>query len=98
MSDPNETRVTMGSGNVFSDLGFDAEEAENLRIRSRLMMSLRRYIDDEGLTQAEAADRFGVHQPRVSDLVRGKVGVFTIDALVNMHAAVGLHVEFTVTA
>ncbi len=45
------------------------------------------------MTQTEAAEQMGVHQPRVSDLARGKIGEFTIDALVNMHAAVGLRVR-----
>ncbi len=60
------------------------------------MMSLTDYIEAEGLTQAEAAERFGIHQPRVSDVMRGRIGQFTIDALVNMHAAVGLHVRIEV--
>lgn len=90
--------ITPSSGNVFEDLGFDAEEAANLKLRSTLAIELARYVEAEGLTQAEAADRLGVTQPRVSDLVRGKIDRFTVDALVNMLARVGRRVEVSVTA
>lgn len=83
------------SGNVFRDLGFSNEESENLRIRSELMARLARLIEDRGLTQAEAAKIFGVSQPRVSDLVRGKIDVFSIDALVVMLSRAGLRVTVT---
>lgn len=69
------------------------EEAENMKIRSRLMLQLKSYITRSGLSQAEAAKLFGVTQPRISDLIRGKINLFAIDALVNMAAAAGLHVE-----
>ena len=88
-------RLRRSSGNVFRDLGFSSEEAENLRIRSEMMVRLARVIDDRGLTQAEAARILGVTQPRVSDLVRGKVDLFSIDMLVNMLAKAGLQVVFT---
>jgi predicted XRE-type DNA-binding protein len=88
-------KLRRSSGNVFRDLGFPAEEAENLRIRSEMMVRLARVIDDRGLTQAEAARIFGVTQPRVSDLVRGKIELFSIDMLVNMLAKAGLQVVFT---
>jgi predicted XRE-type DNA-binding protein len=88
-------KLRRSSGNVFRDLGFSAEESENLRIRSEMMVRLARVIDDRGLTQAEAARIFGVTQPRVSDLVRGKIDLFSIDMLVNMLAKAGLQVVFT---
>lgn len=91
-----ELPIVHGSGNVFLDLGFEPEEAANLQLRSRLAIELRRYIEAEGITQAEAAERFGVSQPRVSDLVRGKLDRFTIDALVTMLARVGRQVEVSV--
>ncbi len=71
-------------------------EAENMRVRSGLMIALQARIKSLGMTQAEAARRFGVTQPRISDLMRGKIDVFGIDALVNMLASAGLHVELTV--
>lgn len=83
------------SGNVFRDLGFSTEDAENLRIRSELMARLAKLIEERGLTQADAAKVFGVTQPRVSDLVRGKIDRFSIDMLVVMLAKAGIRVTLT---
>ena len=91
-------KIRRSTGNVFRDLGFPAEEAENLRIRSELMARLARVIEERELTQAEAARILGVTQPRVSDLVRGKIDLFSIDMLVNMLAKAGLQVTFTARA
>ncbi len=88
------TKIRRSSGNVFKDLGFPAEEAEHLRIRADLMIALSRVIDDRDLTQVKAAKLFGVSQPRVSDLVRGKVHRFSIDTLVEMLGHAGVRVEF----
>jgi len=71
-------------------------EAENMKLRSGLMMALEQHIRSQGWTQAEAARRLGVTQPRVSDLLRGKISLFGLDTLVNMVAAVGLHIEMRV--
>lgn len=71
--------------------------AENMRLRSALMMALKDHIEDEGFSQAEAAEVFGVTQPRVSDLIRGKIHLFSLDTLVNMVASAGLHVELKVS-
>jgi predicted XRE-type DNA-binding protein len=71
-------------------------EAENMRLRSALMMALKKHIADNGLSQSQAAKLFGVTQPRVSDLVRGKINLFGLDALVNMASAAGLHIEMRV--
>lgn len=72
------------------------EEAENMKLRSVLMMALKDHIVRVGLSQSQAAKLFSVTQPRVSDLMRGKINLFTIDALVNMVVAAGLHVEMRV--
>ena len=80
-------RVTPVGGNVFADLGFPPGEAKNLELRSDLMSALERIIG--GMTQVEAAVLLGVSQPRVSELKRGQIGRFTIDALVNMLARAG---------
>jgi predicted XRE-type DNA-binding protein len=71
-------------------------QAENMRLRSGLMIALEQYIEREGLTQSQAAKVFGVTQPRISDLMRGKIGLFGLDSLVNMAAAAGLHIELRV--
>jgi predicted XRE-type DNA-binding protein len=65
-------------------------EAANLKIRSELMIVLEKLIKDEDLTQKEAAELLGVTQPRVSDLLRGKINLFSIDTLVNMLQAAGM--------
>jgi predicted XRE-type DNA-binding protein len=90
-------RATKGSDNVFADCGFPPTEAENLRIRAKMMMVLTGYIQERGITQSRAAEIMGVAQPRISDLVRGKIGLFTIDTLVNMVTAAGLRVEVDIT-
>ncbi|AKJ94922.1 XRE family transcriptional regulator [Thioalkalivibrio versutus] len=72
------------------------EEAENLKLRSALMRALKDHLVRSEMKQGEAAKLFGVTQPRVSDLMRGKIGVFSLDTLVNMAAAAGLHVELRV--
>ncbi len=57
------------------------------------MMALKDHIESEGLTQSQAAKMLGVTQPRISDLMRGKIDLFGLDTLVNMLANAGLHVE-----
>lgn len=68
-------------------------QAENMKLRSTLMIALKDHIARSGLSQSQAAKMFSVTQPRISDLTRGKIEVFGLDALVNMAAAAGLHVE-----
>jgi predicted XRE-type DNA-binding protein len=87
------TKITPSSGNVFRDLGFSEEEAEHLRIRSSLMIAVRKLIEDRGLTQAEAATLFGVTQPRISNLVRGRIDLFSIDSLIDMLARAGVRID-----
>lgn len=74
-----------------------SEMAESMKLRSSLMMALERRIAKAGLSQEQAAKLLGVTQPRVSDLVRGKIQLFSLDTLVNMVAAAGLHVEMQVS-
>ncbi|BAJ83082.1 Xre family transcriptional regulator (plasmid) [Acidiphilium multivorum AIU301] len=71
-------------------------EAENMKLRSALIMALKERITREGLSQSQAAKLFGVTQPRISDLLRGKINLFGLDTLVNMAVAAGLHVELRV--
>lgn len=81
---------------VFTDLGFPPAEAENLRIRSAMMRALVAFLRKEKLTQTQAAKLLGVTQPRVSDLMRGKIDLFSIDNLVVLLAAAGLRVDLKV--
>lgn len=64
----------------------------NLHVRAELMMALKNHLTRSGWTQVEAAQVFGVTQPRISDLLRGKINLFSIDTLVNMAAAAGMRV------
>lgn len=66
------------------------QEAASMKARSALMIELTSVIQDTGMTQAEAADLFGVTQPRISDLVRGKVNLFSLDTLMDMAATAGM--------
>lgn len=73
-------------------------KAENMKLRAALMMALEERIRNQRWTQAEAGRQLGVTQPRVSDLMRGKIDLFSLDTLVNMAVAGGLHVELHVAA
>ena len=68
-------------------------QAENMKIRSALMLALKDHIATRGLSQSKAAQLFGVTQPRISDLMRGRIDLFAIDTLVNMLTTAGLRVE-----
>lgn len=87
-------RIRKSSGNVFRDLGFAPAEAENLRARSTLMITVERLITSRGWTQAEAAKAMGVTQPRISDLVRGKIEKFSVDGLIEMLGRADVEVSF----
>lgn len=69
---------------------------ENMKLRSMLMIALKDHIDRSGLSQSQAAKMLGVTQPRISDLVRGKIDLFSLDVLVNMAATAGLNIEMRV--
>jgi predicted XRE-type DNA-binding protein len=90
------TKIRRSTGNVFRDLGFAAAESENLRLRSDLMIVLSKLITARRLTQAKAAAMFGVSQPRVSDLMRGRIDRFSVDTLVAMLGSAGLRVRLVV--
>jgi predicted XRE-type DNA-binding protein len=85
---------TRGSGNVFLDVGFPPDEAENLQLRAQLMSRIRDVA--RRTTQREAAKQFGVSQPRLNDVMRGKIGKFSLDALVNMLWHAGMRVELKI--
>lgn len=89
-------RRTRGSGNVFLDLGFPKDEAENLKLRSVLMIRVEDFYRRSGLTQAEGAKRLGITQPRLNALLKGKIDLFSLDALVNMLSRAGMSVEIKV--
>jgi predicted XRE-type DNA-binding protein len=87
------TRKKRSSGNVFRDLGFSREEAEHLEVRAALMIQIEKAIKARGLKQAEAARIMRVSQPRVSDLLRGRIDLFSTDTLIDMLARLGIGVR-----
>ena len=86
----------VSTSNIFRDLGFGPEEAANLKLRAMLMVELEKYIQEKGLTQKTAAARLGVTQPRISDLMRGKIELFSVDTLITMLTHAGLKVDVRV--
>ena len=93
MAKSPKLRVTPSSGNVFRDLGFSHEEAEHLIVRSDLMIQLQKMLTQRGYRQAEAARMLRVTQPRISDLLRGRIDLFSTDALIDMLARLGIRVR-----
>ena len=89
-------KITEGSDNVFRDIGFGEVEAEYLKLRSDLMVRIEKYVKQSGMTQTEAARELGITQPRLNQLLKGKIQLFSLDALVNMLAQAGMRVNMTV--
>jgi predicted XRE-type DNA-binding protein len=90
------SRVRHSSGNVFRDLGFSKVEADSLLLRGELMIELDRAIRAKRLTQRAAAKILGVSQPRVNDLLRGRIERFSLGALVDLLSRMGRQVKVTV--
>ena len=72
------------------------EQAESMKLRSRLMMAVQDRINREGLSQAQTAKTLGVTQPRISDLMRGRISLFSVEALIDMLMHLGMRVEIKV--
>ena len=87
---------TRGSDNIFADLGFPPGEAENLKLRSELMIAIVVFFRRSGLTQAEAARRLGISQPRLNALLKSKIDQFSLDALVKIANRAGLNVRLVI--
>ena len=86
-------RMTRSRGDVFRDLGFSADESESLRVRAELMLNLQKAIAARKLKQGEAAALLGVSQPRVSDVVRGRIDLFSSETLIDMLARLGVRTK-----
>ncbi|BCG63556.1 MAG: antitoxin [Methyloprofundus sp.] len=95
--DTTITHITTETGNVFQDLGFDSQEATKLKIKAQLMCQISEWIKEKHLKQEEASNLLQVTRPRVSDIMCGKTGKFTIDALIDMLERVGKHVTVQVS-
>jgi predicted XRE-type DNA-binding protein len=94
----DDTRITPSCGNVFIDLGFDEAEAQIMVMRVELMVGIEKHIAAQGWTQAEAAKRLGITQPRVSKLKKGAWDEFSVDMLLTLAARAGLHPELRLAA
>ena len=86
------------SGNIFLDLGFPPHEAAVMLLRAKLAEALRVWMEREKLTQAQAARRLQIRQPRVSEIARGKVELLSLDYLVGLCAKAGIPVAVRVAA
>jgi len=86
----------VSTSDAFRDVEFDAEEAVKLKLRAMLMIEIETYIQERHLTQKRAAERLGVTQPRISDLMRGKIRRFSVDTLITMLTHAGLKVDVRV--
>jgi predicted XRE-type DNA-binding protein len=93
-----KVKITPSTGNVFRDLGFRREEAEHLLVRADLMIQVQKLLASRRLKQRTAAKLLRVTQPRVSDLLRGRIDLFSTDALIDMLARLGARVRLTVKA
>ena len=89
-------KITRGSGNVFRDIGFNKDDAENLKLRAELMMRIEDFYEKSGTTQARAAKALGLTTPRFNALLKGKIALFSLDALVNIATRAGLSVRLQV--
>lgn len=81
---------------MFADLDFSEAEARNLALRSQVMIAIEKLVERSGLTQALAAQRLGITQPRLNALLRGNINQFSLDALVNIATHAGLRVELRI--
>ena len=95
--DTSITHITSEEDNIFKDLGFNPIEASKLKIKAQLMCQISEWIKDKQLKQEEASSLLHVTRPRISDVMRGKSGKFTIDALVDMLERIGKHITVQVS-
>ncbi|MCZ7670955.1 MAG: XRE family transcriptional regulator [Chloroflexi bacterium] len=84
--------IIESSSNIFEDLDLEPAEAAILHMRAKLITDLRLYIQESGMTQTEAANKLGIAQSRVSDLVRGKWEKFSLEMLITLEARAGREV------
>ena len=91
-----DLKITEGSANVFAVLGFGPQGSQNLLLRSQTMIALVQWFNASGLTQAAGAKTLGVTQPRLNQLLKGKIEIFSLDALVNMATSAGMRVGLSI--
>jgi predicted XRE-type DNA-binding protein len=98
MSKANASKKPKTYASVWEALADTPEQAANLRTRAELMQQITAIVKESGWTQTAAADQCGVTQPRMNDLLRGRVSRFSLDALVNIATAIGRRVHFELEA
>jgi predicted XRE-type DNA-binding protein len=98
MSKTNASKKPKTYASVWEALADTPEQAANLRTRAELMQQIAAIVKESAWTQTEAADQCGVTQPRMNDLLRGRVSRFSLDALVNIATAIGRKVHFELEA
>ena len=86
-------KMTRSSGNVFRDVGFPPGEAEHLLVRADLMIKVQKLIESKNLSQAALAKSLRISKPRVSDLLRGRIDLFSTDTLIDILARLGVRVR-----
>jgi predicted XRE-type DNA-binding protein len=91
-------KINESSGNIFLDLGFPSHEAAVLLLRAELAEALRQWMESEGITQTQAGKRLGITQPRVSEIMRGKIELMSLDYMVGLCAKAGVSVEVRLVA
>lgn len=96
MPKKSAVKITPSSGNVFRDLGFPKEESEHLLVRADLLIQVQKAITSKNLKQLEAARVLRVTQPRISDLLRGRIDLFSTDSLIDMLARLGVRVRLVI--
>ncbi len=98
MAGRGKVKITPSSGNVFRDLGFSEREAEHLVLRADLLIQIQKVVTARHLTQAQLAKLLHVSQPRVSDLLRGRLHLFSLETLIDMLGRLGVQVRLVVKA
>jgi len=88
--------TTKKFASVWDAIADTKQEAVSMKVRSDLMRALQEWMTNKGCTQTDAATLFGVTQPRISDLVRGRISLFSTDVLLDMAATAGLRPKVTV--
>ena len=91
-------KISESSGNIFLDLGFPPHEAAVLLLRAELAEALRQWMESEGITQTQAAKRLGITKPRLSEIMRGKIELMSLDYMVGLCAKAGVSVEVRLAA
>lgn len=92
----NENIITQATDNIFLDLGFSAEEAENLLIRSQLILALQNQIKARNWTFEQTAQHLQQSIDRIQALTQGKIGQFSVDTLIAMLDRVGMTVKIEI--